>query len=50
MESTVISWNVPNIITIWLMLALGFLLLTLAIQFSPWGGGSTQNAAGAGGY
>lgn len=50
MESNVISWNVPNIITIWLMLALGFLLLTLALQFAPWGGKSQQNAAGAGGY
>lgn len=32
MEKTLISWSVPNLITIWLMLAIGFLVMTLGVQ------------------
>ncbi len=33
MERTLLSWSVPNMITIWLMFLIGFLLLGLASQF-----------------
>lgn len=33
MERTIISWNVPNIITIWLMAAIGFLVVGIGSQF-----------------
>ena len=51
MEKTLISWSVPNMITIWLMLAIGFLVLTLAIQFGmKWTSNSASPANNAGGY
>lgn len=34
MERTLISWNVPNLITIPLMAFLGFLLISLIYQFA----------------
>lgn len=33
MERTIISWNIPNIITIWLMAAIGFLVVGIGSQF-----------------
>jgi hypothetical protein len=46
MEKTLISWNVPNLITIWLMLAIGFLLLTLATSAAGnWFNGRNDNSA-----
>ena len=47
MDRTLISWSVPNMITIWLMLAIGFLIVSLAVQFGmklPMFGGSQQPA------
>lgn len=32
MEKTLISWNVPNIISVWLMAAVGFLVVGLVYQ------------------
>jgi len=32
MERTLITWSVPNMITIWLMLFIGFLALALVAQ------------------
>lgn len=43
METTYLSWNVTNWITVVLMAALGFMLLSLVMQFWHNGGGS--NAA-----
>ena len=34
MDRTLISWNVPNVITIWLMLAIGFLLVAVAGNYA----------------
>lgn len=44
MDRTLISWSVPNMITIWLMFLLGFLLLGLASQF--WQRSSGQSNQG----
>lgn len=39
MEKTLITWSVPNMVTIWLMLAIGFLVLALISQAAmKWGG------------
>lgn len=40
MERTLISWNVPNWITVMLMAAAGYLVLALAAQVFLQGGGS----------
>lgn len=51
MEGTLISWNVPNLITIWLMLFIGLFLLAVAGQFYVKRSSSgTQTANNAGGY
>lgn len=50
MERTIISWSVPNLITIWLMFAIGFLVLSIGTQFTmKWGAGSGP-ANNSGGY
>ena len=50
MERTLISWNVPNLITVPLMAALGFLIVAVAaqlfMQFTGNNGGGTANNAG----
>lgn len=47
MEKTLITWSVPNLITIWLMLAIGFLGVSLAIQAAKhFGSGSGSSSAG----
>lgn len=55
MDRTLISWSVPNMITIWLMLAIGFIVFAFASQFGlKWigggGGGSSAPAETTGGY
>jgi hypothetical protein len=53
MDKTLISWSVPNMITIWLMLAIGFLIFTFAAQFGMKAlGGSSggSDQAQGGGY
>lgn len=54
MDKTLISWTVPNMVTIWLMLAIGFLVLSLVAQLGMnfLGGGTQPSAAAnnAGGY
>lgn len=51
MDKTLISWSVPNMITIWLMLAIGFLIFTFAAQFSMKAlGGSSDPVQQGGGY
>jgi len=47
MDRTLISWNIPNIITIWLMAAIGFLIVGLLAQLAmkAMGGGSNQSQA-----
>lgn len=47
MERTLISWNLPNWITVMLMAALGYAVMALAAQFLFKGG--TSEAAGSGG-
>lgn len=32
MDKTLIAWNVPNIVTIWLMAAVGFLIAGIGAQ------------------
>lgn len=51
MEKTLISWNAPNVLTIWLMLAIGLTVFALVAQYipNPWGGASAT-ANNAGGY
>jgi len=34
MDRTLISWNVPNVVTIWLMLAIGFLIFALVGNYA----------------
>lgn len=48
MEKTLISWSVPNMITIWLMLAIGFLVLSIGTQaIKNWGiSGPSNNSGG----
>lgn len=53
MDRTLISWNVPNMITIPLMAFLGFLLVAIIpqIYFKVSGGGSGSNLqTTSGGY
>lgn len=51
MDKTLISWSVPNMITIWLMLAIGFLIFTFAAQVGmKFVGGSAPSANNDGGY
>lgn len=51
MEGTLISWNVPNLITIWLMLFLGlFVLAFLAQWFVNRKATQAAGANNAGGY
>lgn len=51
MERTLISWNVPNIVTIWLMAAIGFLVVGLAAQlFLKWTGSNDGVQANGAGY
>lgn len=51
MEKTLISWSVPNLLTIWLMLAAGFLAYALVAQYGLKAlGGSSQPANNSGGY
>ena len=53
MDRTLISWNVPNVITIWLMLAIGFLLIALVGNYAAaWIGGKQGdgNGTASGGY
>jgi hypothetical protein len=51
-ERTLISWNVPNLITVPLMAFLGFLLLGVAWQVGVkvMGGGSQAEANNSGGF
>lgn len=51
MEGTLISWNIPNLITIWLMLFLGLFVLAFLAQWFV--NRKSNEAAGAnntGGY
>lgn len=32
MERTLITWTIPNLVTVWLMAAIGFLLIALVAQ------------------
>lgn len=51
MDRTLISWNVPNLITVPLMAALGFLIVAVAAQFvMKWTGGGEQPANNSTGY
>lgn len=51
MEKTLISWNVPNLITIWLMLAIGFLVFAVGSQFAlKWARPANDTSNGSGGY
>lgn len=51
MDRTLISWSVPNMITIWLMFFIGFLVLGLATQFiTKRGKGGAAPADNSGGY
>lgn len=51
MERVLISWTVPNVITVWLMVFFGFLLFTLTTQFILGRkGGANSVANNAGGY
>lgn len=50
MEKTLISWSVPNMITIWLMLAIGFLVLSLGVQFAMKFTTGNAPANNSGGY
>jgi hypothetical protein len=52
MESTLISFNIPNLITIPLMAFLGFLLVALVWQLfqRTTGGGDKSASATQGGY
>lgn len=51
MERSLISWSVPNMISIWLMVAIGFLALALISQFGmKWIGGNAQQSSTSGGY
>lgn len=47
MERTIISWNLPNWITVTLMAVLGYLIIAIASQFiqgaTGKGGGATGN-------
>lgn len=42
MDRTLISWSVPNMITIWLMFFIGFLALGLASQLITKRAGSSN--------
>lgn len=50
MERTLISWNLPNWITIVLMATAGYLLFGLASQFIIGASGNTTAANNSGGY
>jgi hypothetical protein len=52
MEKTIISWSVPNLITIWLMLFAGLFALTLVSQLvlKRAGGGQIDPGNNAGNY
>jgi hypothetical protein len=51
MERTIISWNVPNVITIWLMLAAGLALLAIGGNYlQAWMRPSNQQSSTSGGY
>lgn len=50
MEKTLISWSVPNMITIWLMLFLGFAVLSICIQLGMKFTGGNAPANNSGGY
>lgn len=55
MDRTLISWNVPNMITVPLMSFLGFLLVAVIVQLyfkvsGSNGGGATDAATSSGGY
>ena len=52
METTMISWNVPNIVSVWLMAAMGFLIVGIAAQLllNMGGGSGTDQSPSAGGY
>jgi hypothetical protein len=54
MERTFISWSPENIITIWLMLAVGLFVFAIGTQFAKkyglLGGGSSAPANNTGGY
>jgi hypothetical protein len=50
MEKTVIAWNIPNWITIFLMSAAGYLAIAIVAQFVIGGsGGQSQTATTANG-
>lgn len=57
MDRTLITWSVPNIVSIWLMAAVGFLVAGLIAQLIiKYTGGGAQTSegspapAGTGGY
>lgn len=51
MDRTLISFNVPNLITIWLMAFLGFVIIGLIAQgLSRMTGGNALSANNEGGY
>jgi len=51
MEKTLITWTVPNMITIWIMLAVGFMLLALIGQgIQQLGGNSSAPSPSSGSY
>jgi hypothetical protein len=50
-EKTIISWNVPNVITIWLMLFLGLILFAAGSQAAmSFLGGKSKQSETSGGY
>lgn len=53
MDRTIISWNIPNMITIWLMLIGLVLLYAVGAQVAVragWAGGGSTTANNSGGY
>lgn len=39
MERTILSWSVPNIVSVWLMAAVGFLAAGIVVQLVKRAGG-----------
>lgn len=51
MKGTLISWNIPNMITVPLMTFVAFLVVIVVWQLvRGFGGGQTANNSGGGGY
>lgn len=50
MDRSLITWNVPNIVSVWLMAAVGFLVVGIAAQFLMGKSGQSDGTDTGGGF